>query len=198
MTPSEFIQARASETYPEPITQGHEDIINLQAGPLVATMLEPGARILDVGCGSGPALRFFEGRGFKIEGITLNEEDLRACVADGFTVSKADMHDLSMGDSIFDCVFARHVIEHSVIPFYVLAEFHRILKPGGVLYLETPAPFTPCFHEQNLNHYSVMGARMWMNLIDRCGFEKIEARELQLETPLGPDKYTVITAKKKQ
>ena len=41
-------------------------------------------------------------------------------------------------DATFDGVVASHVIEHTANPLAVLAEFHRVLKPGGYLVLVVP------------------------------------------------------------
>lgn len=188
MTINDFIKARSDETYPEPASIGHTSIIE-QVCPLVSEKLKSGAMILDVGCGQGAALEWFTEKGFKAFGITPNEEDLQECGRRQLWSRRVDMHSMDFGNQSFDCVFARHVLEHSPIPFYVLHEFYRILKPGGVLYVEVPSPDTECRHEANPNHYSVMGFKMWANLIHRAGFGPIEFRELPLVTEAGTDKY---------
>jgi len=68
MTLHEFMLKTGEETYPEPITQGHSGITD-QIAPIVAALIEPNACVLDVGCGQGPALEWFEKRGFCVEGI---------------------------------------------------------------------------------------------------------------------------------
>jgi len=192
-----FMAARAAETYPEPSTAQHSEITNMMA-PLVAEMLPPGARVLDVGCGQGPALEWFEAHGFNAHGITTNRDDFTACAERKLDISICEMHDLHnwMASHPFDCIWARHVLEHSVAPFFVLHEFTRVLKPGGILYVEVPMPDTPCNHVANLNHYSVLGKDAWLCLIARSGFELHEVREIGLQTMAGPDRYLSIIAKK--
>ena len=41
-------------------------------------------------------------------------------------------------DDKFDLVFMSHVIEHVLDPVATVAKIRTLLKPGGVLYLETP------------------------------------------------------------
>lgn len=41
-------------------------------------------------------------------------------------------------DATYDVVFATEIIEHTLDPFYLLKEAHRLLKPGGLLVLTTP------------------------------------------------------------
>jgi hypothetical protein len=64
-----------------------------------------------------------------------------------------------------------------------------VLRPGGVLYLEVPAPDTPCRHQTNRNHYSVLGKSMWTELLGRVGFSQTRVRDLIFETPMGQDVY---------
>ena len=192
---SDFIEARAAETYPEPRTFGHDDLTR-QMAEIVAKHLPIGARIWDVGCGEGPALEWFTAHGFKPFGTCMNSSDRDACLARGYEVRCEDMHENYVGDSAVDCVWARHVLEHSVIPFFVLHEFARVLKPGGILYAEMPAPETACLHENNPNHYSVLTLGMWQSLISRAGFDILETRRICLATGAGPDVYHSIIAKK--
>lgn len=193
-----FMAARTAETYPEPVTSQHSEI-TAQMAALVAPLLPPGASVLDVGCGQGPALEVFAKLGFNAEGITTNDADLQACYNAGHRVRRCDMHGIAdeFPEAWFDCVWARHVLEHSVIPFFVLHEFARVIKQGGILYVEVPMPDTPCNHVANLNHYSVLGKDAWLCLIVRSGFEIHEVREIGLQTMAGPDKYFSIIAKKK-
>jgi SAM-dependent methyltransferase len=184
------------DVYAEPRTQGH-DMLTRKIAPLVAEHLRPGACILDVGCGCGPALEWFTEKGFNPTGISLCDEDIAQCRANGFEVQKCDMHDTGFADGFFHCVWARHVIEHSIAPMWALAEWRRVLEPGGILYVEVPAPDTPCNHTHNANHYSVLGHNAWCSLITRSGFEIMESRELKLPTSLGQDVYFSYVCRKK-
>lgn len=185
---AQFIKDRAAETYPELPSSGHSKITE-EAAREVVKYLPKEATILDVGCGQGPALRWFKENGFVATGITTNDEDYRACEEQGFSVSKRDMHETQKLDGFFDCVWARHVLEHSVAPMFALWEMARVLRIGGILYAEVPSPDTACQHHTNPNHYSVMGHNMWMELIKRTGFEIMEARAINLITEAGADCY---------
>jgi SAM-dependent methyltransferase len=51
----------------------------------------------------------------------------------------ADAHDLHMiDDHSVDCVLAVGVLLHCRNPDKVMSEFHRVLKPGGVLFIAVP------------------------------------------------------------
>ena len=192
---SDFIADRAREVYSEPRTAGHDDLTARMAA-LVAPHLSHGASILDVGAGQGPALEWFTDNGFSPLGIALGQEDVDACIAAGFRAFQMDQNDLTFPDRAFNCVWARHVLEHSVIPLFTLTEFARVLQPQGILYVEVPAPDTACAHQTNANHYSVFPASCWKSLIERAGFEILEAREINLQTGVGPDVYFSFIARK--
>jgi SAM-dependent methyltransferase len=185
----QFIRARAAETYAEPLSAGHTNITE-QMMPLVMKHVHFGP-VLDVGCGQGPALKLFKETGRDAIGIALSPEDVNACAEAGYNVEFMDQNDMPDGwTGKFALVWARHVLEHSVIPFFTLTEFARVLAPGGVLYAEMPAPGTAARHEfNNPNHYSVLTSDAWVGLIVRSGFTIIEAREIGIETGVGPDKY---------
>lgn len=192
---SDFISDRAREVYSEPRTDGHDDLTARMAA-MVAPHLSPGASILDVGAGQGPALEWFTANGFSPIGIALGAEDVAACIAAGFRCEQMDQNALTFPDRAFDCVWARHVLEHSVIPLFTLTEFARVLQPLGILYVEVPAPDTACAHQTNANHYSVFPASCWRSLIERAGFEILEAREINLQTGAGPDQYLSFICRK--
>ena len=57
---------------------------------LVAEMIEPDSRVLDVGCGDGELLKLLEGRGVDGRGIELSREGVNDCVAKGLAVIQGD------------------------------------------------------------------------------------------------------------
>lgn len=186
----EFLKKLEKDTYPELPTQLHTEITSQQLNSLLAKYpLPPGAAILDVGCGQGPALDIFREKGYQPTGITLNDDDVAVCRNKGHQVTKMDQSFLDYPPEAFDLIWARHVIEHSIFPHFTLAEFSRVLKTGGLLYLEVPAPETACHHENNRNHYSVLNRGMWASLLGRNGLQLLEQVNFNFTTGLGPDEY---------
>jgi len=121
-------------------------------------------------------------------GITLGP-DAEICRGKGLNVLEMDLSFLDFADGAFDMVWCRHALEHSVFPFFTLSEMHRVLKPGGLLYVEVPAPDTACGHQRNPNHYSVLGKSMWLELIRRVGFGPTTGLDIGFTTGMGPDTY---------
>jgi len=184
-----FLQGLHGDIYPEPPSATHTAIIRKVFAELCRSYPPtPGARLLDVGCGQGVALELFREAGLDPLGVTLGP-DAEVCRAKGLAVQEMDLAFLDFPDASFDLVWCRHALEHSIFPFFTLAELSRVLKPGGVLYVEVPAPDTACRHQTNPNHYSVLGKSMWLELIRRTGFPEIRVLDLNFTVPAGPDTY---------
>lgn len=194
---TEFMRKIASQTYPEPITEMHSEITRKVLAELIPK-LPKGAEVLDVGCGQGPALNIFKEHNIQATGITLNHDDWIACMNRNFYVMEMDQNAMEFDRSMFHLVYARHVLEHSIAPLWTLTEFWRVLKPGGLLYAEMPAPDTDCAHEVNVNHYSVLGQRAWYELLHKAGFAIEEAQSISIQTMAGPDVYFSFTCRKVQ
>jgi len=191
-----FLERLRGDIYPEPPSPVHTAITRQMFDAVRERFpLAPGARVLDVGCGQGVALELFRAAGLSPVGVTLGP-DAEVCRSKGFEVREMDLSFLDFEDERFDLVWCRHAIEHSVFPFFTLSELHRVLKPGGALYLEVPAPDTACGHQTNPNHYSVLGRSMWIQLILRTGFPQTETLDLNFTTGAGPDTYWAFLQRK--
>lgn len=81
--------------------------------------------------------------------------------ASGNTQVVADGHQLPFVDGSFDGVWIQAVLEHVLDPPIVVAEIHRVLKPGGLVFAETP--FMQQVHEgaYDFTRYTVSGHR-WL------------------------------------
>jgi 2-polyprenyl-3-methyl-5-hydroxy-6-metoxy-1,4-benzoquinol methylase len=102
-------------------------------------------RILDVGCG----IKKFPGS----IGLDSNARTAADVVAD------LDCHPYPFRDSTFDQLRAIHVIEHVADVIRTMEEFHRIVRPGGTIRIETPhytdfSSFCDPTHRWHLNSFS--------------------------------------------
>jgi len=99
---------------------------------------------VDLGCGRGEWLELMSEIGLKPYGLDLDEGMLRACVELNLPAHQGDAvsYLASLADESQTVVSAFHVVEH--IGFdqlkAVVTEAFRVLKPGGLLIMETPNP----------------------------------------------------------
>ncbi len=117
--------------------------------------LKPGDAVLDWGCGLGRMLELVSGLGpSRLAGVDLNPECVRY-VKERHPAWEVELLSppglrSSFPDAAFDRVFLLDVLEHVDDPGGLLAECHRILRPGGILTLSTPDRLA--FHKRGKGH----------------------------------------------
>jgi SAM-dependent methyltransferase len=138
--------------------------------------------LLDVGCATGEFLKLAQNR-FECRGVELGADTAALAREAGFEVITGTVADVP-GRERFDVVTMLQVIEHIVDPRDALAEIHRLLKPGGILYLNTPCTDSASFklfrerhmHVSSFGHVSLFTKEGLERLASRCGFEVVEHR----------------------
>jgi len=105
------------------------------------TTLEPGTRLLEVGCGVGAVLAVLgqEFPGIRLYGVDIEPKQIdfarghleRAGVE--ATLLQADAYALPFEDESFDHVWMMWFLEHVADPPEVLREARRVLVPGGAI-----------------------------------------------------------------
>lgn len=98
-----------------------------------------GARVLDLGCGSGGLLAAVPSPKAAV-GADLAWPALREARKRGLAVVRATLENrrLPFRSDAFDRVTCMDVVEHLFDPRPLLGEAHRVLRPGGLLVLQTP------------------------------------------------------------
>ena len=170
-----------THVYSEPDTNMHMNVMDAMIPKFVSEYsLDSSKKILDIGCGQGYGMLKFQELGCTdISGLTLSKNDADMARQRMFSVVEEDMSFQSASDQTYDVLFARHSLEHSPYPLLTLMEFYRILKTGGLAYIEMPSPTCTRDLESFDNHYAIMGARQWSALMKRAGFKIRDVGQLK-------------------
>ena len=97
-------------------------------------------RLLEIGCGDGDFLVAAEAAGWQVTGIEYSAtacETARRRLQKG-EVRCGELQSAGLPAEQFDLCVLSDVIEHVRDPLGFLREIHRLLKPGGTLFIATP------------------------------------------------------------
>lgn len=99
------------------------------------------SRILDAGAGTGGTIVLLKKAGFKnVIGIEKSDLAIKYSAKRGLKITKGDINKLPFKKDSFDVVVCLDVLYHQgVHPNLAIKEFQRVLKKGGLLYLQEPA-----------------------------------------------------------
>lgn len=101
--------------------------------------LKPGARVLDIGSGSGEFLLLAQELGCDVLGIEPGADYAAfSQKAYGVQVLSSGWSQAGLADETFDVITSHHVVEHLREPVAALRTFSRWLKPTGHAYLSVP------------------------------------------------------------
>lgn len=101
-------------------------------------------KILDVGCGDySPSYTQTNFPKADYYGVDINEKVIKF-FKEKYKFLKVDLENkfLPFKDNTFDIVLVSHVLEHLRNVQVVIKECYRILKPGGLIYIEAPSPIS--------------------------------------------------------
>ncbi|TFG43630.1 MAG: methyltransferase domain-containing protein, partial [Syntrophobacterales bacterium] len=102
---------------------------------LIASWIEPGSRVLDLGCGEGDLLRHLIARkGVTGTGIEHNEEKVARCIEKGLSVLQGDISQevLDYPDNAFDYVILSQTLQQVYEPAALIRSMLRIGHKGIV------------------------------------------------------------------
>ncbi|MDR3377122.1 MAG: glycosyltransferase [Verrucomicrobiae bacterium] len=100
-----------------------------------------GGRLLEVGCGDGDFLVLAEASGWQVTGVGGSAtacEQARKRLKNG-EVYCGELAQVALAGEQFDLCVVADFIEHVRSPLDFLLEIHRLLKPGGTLFIATPS-----------------------------------------------------------
>ena len=139
-----------------------------------------GVRALDIGCATGEFTAAARVAGWRAFGLDISSVVVAAAQQrHGPWFLRAQGPSLPFRSGTFDMVAMFDVIEHMPVPQYAVVEAARLLRPGGVLVVETPN--TAGLSARLMRHHwpllrppehlSYFDARNLTILLERCGFD---------------------------
>lgn len=143
--------------------------------------LAPGARVLEVGCGTGVGAAELLAAGYEVTALDVSQAALERAraIAPRATLVRADACDLPFEDASFDAVRLTRVLQHIDAPERALREAYRVLLADGALVaIEGSHTGEVCTPVSSL---SAPAERGWVGrflplLVERAGFERVRTK----------------------
>lgn len=160
-------------------------------------MLQPGAALLDAGCAFGRDTEFLKAKGFNVRGIDLSPA-LIARAKELVPATDFDVRDIretGFADEQFDGIWCNatllHLKDEDIAA--ALAEFNRILKPGGILAVSLKKgagtrQFVENFSSKSERFFNFQTHETLLTLLERAGLEEVSWHYLNERERYGQDK----------
>jgi ubiquinone/menaquinone biosynthesis C-methylase UbiE len=153
-----------------------------------------GGRFLDIGCGTGWAVRYaagLVGEGGGAFGIDISPKMIERAKAnsrdDGnIHFYQADAEEIPFEDGFFDSIICTNSFHHYLNPSNVLNEVHRVLKPGGRVHIVDPTAdlFIVRWIERRTGRKDPSHVKLYSTAEFRALFEKSGLKPLRGKTIL--------------
>jgi ubiquinone/menaquinone biosynthesis C-methylase UbiE len=129
---------------------------------MALTGLAPGARIADLGCGSGVFTNELRNQGYDPVGLDLSPKlvALGRATYPGLEFIEGDVEDLPFADNSLDGILLSGLVHHLPDPRRCAAEAFRVIRPGGAFVAFDPNrmnPFMYLYRDHSSPFYSPVG-----------------------------------------
>lgn len=160
-----------NQSWQIPYFQGAVDIL--------AKLIPPGGRILDIGCSIGLFMEIAQKSGFECVGLEPEPKSREYALKRDLDVRPQLFSDAGFPSASFDAITMFGVLEHLSKPKQMLADIWDTLKPGGVVMVIVPNVYSfanGTLHEQartftGRNHLSYFAWDTLSDLFKRAGYE---------------------------
>ncbi len=138
--------------------------------------------LLDFGCGNGLFLNYAQSCGWNTVGIDFDPQAVNIARKNGLNVKCGGTEKIPEFNIQFDVITLSHVIEHVHDPHHLLSTCYNYLKPGGILWIETPnfnsqGHFIYGSNWRGLEpprHLMLFTRKSLLSLLEKTGFHEIE------------------------
>ncbi len=129
--------------------------------------VNPGGRLLDLGCAYGLSIRSARSVGFQAYGFDISSYALAQEPELQGHLAQCDLHSLPLRSGTADVVLVLDVLEHLADPLLGLEESVRVLAPDGLLVGATPDPIF--FGRSESTHFSERPPSFWVSRLVELG-----------------------------
>ncbi|MBI4872215.1 MAG: methyltransferase domain-containing protein [Candidatus Riflebacteria bacterium] len=141
-----------------------------------ACTVSAGSRVLDAGAGECDYKRYFTHCGYVAVDLAVGQQSWDFGRLDAI----ARLSELPLRSDVFEAILCTQTLEHLEFPRESIAELHRVLKPGGKLFVTVPMAQGEHQPPHDFFRYTSYGLR---SLLVHAGFIDVDIR------PMG-GKYT--------
>ena len=156
-----------------------------------------GRTVLDAGCAFGRDSAKFQEEGLIPTGIDLSDGLLQKAMAahPDITFKKMDVCELDFPDESFDSIWCHatllHLNDEDIVK--ALREFHRVLKPKGVLFVsfkngEGSQEVVEDFSSDDARYFNFKTTDAVTAVLQETGFTEVDAYYINERDLFGPDK----------
>jgi ubiquinone/menaquinone biosynthesis C-methylase UbiE len=142
----------------------------------MASLLPAGSRVLDAGAGKTPYRRHFDHCLYQTHDFAQYQGTQEGLMADSWHYGKidfvGDIASIPVASESFDVVLCTEVLEHVPEPIAAIAEFSRILRPGGTVLLT--APLGSGAHQEPFHYYGGFTRHFYATMLPRFDIEMVE------------------------
>lgn len=163
----------------------------------ISAWIEPGSRVLDLGCGAGVLLKYLkEQKQVDGIGVEIDNECMIACVANGVNVIQQNLEDglALFDDKQFDVVVLSQTLQAMLNTEHLLKEMARVAKQGivsfpnfghwthwwsifnGRMPVTGQMPYewynTPNIHLCTLSDFEALANKLGLSILKRCTFKE--------------------------
>lgn len=169
---------------------------SMQKSVVLLLDLKGNVRVLDVGCGTGWAVRYASqlcGDNGEVFGIDISPEMIKKAKeqSSGYKnvfFSNADSEAMPFDDNYYDFIICTNSFHHYQNPVKVLNEMHRVLKPSGKVYIMDPTAdsilirsLDGVIRRREASHVKFYNTKEYKALFEKANIKYIESKTMLLE-----------------
>jgi len=151
---------------------------------LLSRHLKPGAKVLDIGCGSGIPITKVLAKNYQVTGVDISQEQIRRAKENvpGGRFIHADIMAMDFPDESFDAAVSFYTIFHLPREEHpeLFRRTHKWLKPGGFFLATLTHEAEQAYTEDDFfgvrMYWSNYGLDDYQSMLKKCGFKLMASK----------------------